>query len=330
MWKFEPVSEDDFHIVTGAAGFVGRALVKRLLDGGVSVFGFDNLCRGRLENIAEFAAEARFSFQKLDASERDAVDNVFVEAMRGRDPARTTVWHMAANSDIPAGVNDPNIDLRDTFATTFNTVHAMRHAGLKKLAFASSSAIYGALQNELREDSGPLFPISNYGAMKLASEAVISAAVESHLERAWIYRFPNVVGAFATHGVIYDFARKLRRDSSSLEVLGDGNQQKAYLLVDELVDAMLLIRDEAREAVNCFNIGPSDDGATVRFIAEEMIRVAAPQAKIRYTGGAKGWPGDVPKFAYSTQKLKALGWSPRLSSSDAIRIAIPLIWKESA
>ena len=323
------MTENDLHIVTGAAGFVGRCLVKRLLDAGGIVIGLDNFCRGTQHNIAEFLPNSRFSIVRVDLSDCTALDAAMARAIAHHDVASTTVWHMAANSDIPAGVSDTGIDLRDTFMTTYNVVHLMRKYGLKKLAFASTSAVYGPLESELHEDIGPLFPISNYGAMKLGSEGIVSAAVESFLEQAWIYRFPNVIGPFATHGVIYDFSRKLRRNASELEVLGDGNQQKAYLLVDELVDAMLFIRHQAKDRINCFNIGPADEGVTVRFIAEETVRVAAPNATIRYTGGAKGWVGDVPKFTYSSRKLMRLGWTPKTASADAIRAAVPVIWKES-
>ena len=319
----------EFHIVTGAAGFIGRCLIKRLLATGAEVAGFDNLCRGTLKNIAEFAAEPRFQFTRADVADAGALQAGFAAAMAGKDPKATTVWHLAANSDIPAGVKDPAVDLRDTFMTTYCVAHTMGKFGLKKIAFASTSAVYGALKEPLHEAIGPLFPIANYGAMKLASEAVITAAVESHLAQAWIFRFPNVIGGFATHGVIYDFSRKLRRDPNKLVVLGNGRQQKAYLLVDELVDAMLFVKAHASERINCFNVGPADEGVTVRFIAEETARVAAPGAVIEYTGGDRGWIGDVPKFVYSTHKLNALGWTPRLSSADAIRAAVPQIWSES-
>lgn len=320
----------NLHIITGAAGFIGRCLAKRLLDAGSTVVGFDNLCRGTRANVAEFEGNPRFSLTLVDCADAAAFETALTGALQGHDLTDAMVWHLAANSDIPAGVKDSEIDFRDTFLTSYNTVNAMRRRGLKKIAFASTSAVYGPIETTLHEDIGPLFPISNYGAMKLASEAVISAGVESFLEQAWIYRFPNVIGPYATHGVIYDFARKLRRDPSGLEVLGDGNQQKAYLLVDELVDAMQFIRDNAHGRLNYFNIGPIDDGVTVRFISEEMIKAASPGAAIRYTGGAKGWVGDVPKFTYSTAKLAALGWKPRIGSAEAIRTAIPQIWAESA
>jgi UDP-glucose 4-epimerase len=235
---------------------------------------------------------------------------------------------MVANSDIAAGVADPNVDLKDTFLSTFNLLAAMREARIRTIAFASTSAVYGVHEQTLEETTGPLFPISNYGAMKLASEALISAAVESYLERAWIFRFPNVIGPRATHGIIFDLLTKLARQPADLEVLGDGTQQKPYLHVSELVEAMLWICEHANDPFNWFNIGPPDEGATVKEIAEAVQRQAAPSKPIRFTGGNKGWVGDVPKFRYSIEKLKRLGWSPQLTSRQAVERAVKEIHAE--
>jgi UDP-glucose 4-epimerase len=178
--------------------------------------------------------------------------------------------------------------------------------------------VYGERDTLLEEDSGPMFPISNYGAMKLASEAAIRAAVESGLPRAWIFRFPNVIGSRATHGALYDFVLKLRKDPTQLPVLGNGAQQKPYLHVSELVDAMIFIWEHTSERFSYFNIGPTDEGATVRFIAETAVRLNSPSAVIRYGKDPKGWVGDVPKFKYSVKKLRNLGWSPTLDSNQAV------------
>jgi UDP-glucose 4-epimerase len=229
---------------------------------------------------------------------------------------------MAANSDIRAGVTDPDVDLNCTFLTTHNLLKVMREHGIPQLAFASTSAIYGVHPGLLHESIGPLFPISNYGAMKLASEAAISAAVEAHLKRAWIFRFPNVVGSRSTHGVIFDFAQKLKKNPGELEVLGDGLQEKPYFHVSELLEAMLFIVERATEPLNCFNIGTAETITTVRYIAEAVVKRQSPGAKIRYTGGSKGWVGDVPKFNYSIEKLRKLGWSPRLTSNQAVDRAV--------
>jgi UDP-glucose 4-epimerase len=320
---------NSIHLITGAAGFIGRCLSKRLTDSGAFVAGIDNLSRGTLRNIEAFHSSPNFFFRQAEITDYDAFLKASDEALQWMPEGPVTVWHLAANSDIQAGVRDPAVDLRDTFLTTFNTLRMMRERKLTRIAFASTSAVYGPLAGPLSEDAGPLFPVSGYGAMKLASEASISAAVESFLEHAWIYRFPNVVGAFATHGVIFDFLNKLKKSTSELEVLGNGNQCKPYLLVDELVDAMLFIQEKSRERLNYFNIGPLDEGTTVREIAEEVVSVAAPGAAIRYTGGDKGWVGDVPRFSYSVAKLQKLGWTPTCSSRQAIRSTVESLWQDA-
>ena len=309
-------------LITGVAGFIGSHLADRLLNAGHTVFGVDNLTRGTRRNIASALAHARFVFHECDLADPSALRHLTYR--KNID----TVWHLVANSDIVSGVADPNMDLRDTFLTTFHLLTVMREAGIKRLAFSSTSAVYGVHPDILTEMTGPLFPISNYGAMKLASEGLISAAVEAFLERAWIFRFPNVVGPRATHGIIFDLLKKLRASPGDLEVLGDGTQQKPYLHVSELVDAMILITQRASEPLNCYNIGPADDGTTVSRIAQSIVNQAAPTIPIRYTGGPRGWVGDVPRFRYSVKKLLELGWSAKLSSQEAIERAVAEIHQE--
>lgn len=208
--------------------------------------------------------------------------------------------------------------------TTFSLLESMKALKMGTLHFASSSAIYGNLGGiPLHESIGPLLPISNYGAMKLASEAMISAAVESYLEGANLFRFPNVVGTPATHGVILDLINRLTENPDVLHVLGDGSQQKAYLHVSDLVAAMLTIR--ARKItgkVEVVNIGPVDEGVTVRWIAEQVVARISPGAEIVFGQGNKGWVGDVPRFNYSTNRLQSYGWVPKLGSAAAVTRAI--------
>ena len=311
-------------LITGAAGFIGSHLADRLLRLGFTVFGLDNFSRGTPENLQVARSHPAFHFEKVDIADFDAYRRLLAQM-----PPIDVVWHLVANSDIQAGVADANVDLKDTFQTTFNTLQLMRTHQIKRLAFASSSAVYGVHTAPLTEDTGPLFPISNYGAMKLASEALISAAVESYLERAWIFRFPNVIGPRATHGVIYDLLTKLSKDPPDLEVLGDGSQQKPYLHVSELIDAMLKIVASATAPLNWFNIGPPDEGATVAQIASAVLRQAAPSKSIRYTGNSsKGWVGDVPRFRYSIEKLAQLGWKPACTSVQAVERAVAEIYQE--
>jgi UDP-glucose 4-epimerase len=308
-------------LITGVAGFVGCNLAASLLARGRMVAGLDNLSLGTERNIESIRKDRNFVFEVVDLADLES----YRHALRALHARRriAEVWHLAASSDIPAGVADPRVDLRDTFMTTFNTLLLMKELEIDTIAFSSSSAVYGDQgERELAEDTGPLFPISNYGAMKLASEASISASLESFLKQAFVFRFPNVVGVPATHGVILDFIRKLKATPGSLAVLGDGTQRKSYLHVDELVEAMLFIRDNCRDPLGYFNIGANDEGVTVRSIAETVVQRVAPGARISYGQGDRGWVGDVPRFRFSVAKLSSLGWQPRLGSADAVRKAV--------
>lgn len=320
------MSKPQKFLVTGAAGFIGSHLVDALLARGATVVGIDNLKLGKRENLAAALKNPRCRFFQADINDLSATGKMIAEETAAAP--FDAVWHLAANSDIRAGVADPDVDFRDTFLTTHSVLKLAREHKIPRLAFASTSAIYGDLKRKLTEDIGPLFPISNYGAMKLASEAAISAATESFLERAWIFRFPNVVGSRATHGAIFDFVHKLLKNPAELEVLGDGTQEKPYFHVADLIDAMLFITGNAPDKLNFYNIGTSDSVTNVRYLAETTIRFAAPGAKIRFTGGNRGWVGDVPKVDYSVEKLQKLGWSPRLTSNAAVDRAVAEIVAE--
>jgi UDP-glucose 4-epimerase len=308
--------------VLGGAGFIANTLIFELLASGKTVVAVDSLIRGSQKYLDRFTYSDRFAFIKKDLADRTECTAAFDFAAKFGEIEE--VWHLAANSDIPAGVANSDIDIRDTFQTTSEILKAMKVKGAKNLYFASSSAIYGDLGDRvLHEEIGPLLPISNYGAMKLASEALISAAAEDYLNRVCIFRFPNVVGIPATHGVIFDFVNKLKINSASLEVLGNGTQQKSYLHASDLVSAMCTV--SARKCdpkVNVLNIGPIDEGVTVKWIAEQVVKRVSPQAAIHYGLGNKGWVGDVPKFNYSTDKLQSYGWRPKLRSDGAIVRAV--------
>lgn len=299
-------------LIIGGAGFIGSVLVKTMLEDNADIVVIDKLSLGSVDYIDISKVE----FHQIDINNIEQV----LEVLQGKKIDE--VWHLAANSDIPAGVEDMNVDLDDTFMSTVSTLKIMKAIECKKLYFASSSAVYGFNENKLHEDIGPLLPISNYGAMKLSSEALISASLESFLDKVCIYRFPNVVGVPATHGVILDFIKKLKKNMSILEVLGNGNQQKTYLHVSELVEAMLFINHNTNNGMNYFNIGAMDDGVFVKQIAEETTKVVSPEAKINYQKTDRGWVGDVPRFYYSVEKLKNLGWSPKMSSLEAIQKAV--------
>jgi UDP-glucose 4-epimerase len=302
-------------LISGGAGFIGPNLIKHLAARKRDVVVVDNFSRGRRENL-----DPGMAVIAADLSRPDSIDAV-TAALDGRPV--TEIWHLAANSDIPAGVEDSRVDLRDTFLSTFHLLELTRRLGTRRFFFASSSAVYGDWgDKQISETLGPLLPISNYGAMKLASEAQISAAAESFVDCAGIFRFPNVVGTPATHGVLLDFVHKLKRDPSRLDVLGDGTQQKAYLHVSDLVDAMCLAGARQTERRAVLNIGPVDDGVTVRWIAEQVCARVAPTARIVFGQGNKGWVGDVPRFRYATERIHALGWHPTMDSQAAVLRAI--------
>jgi UDP-glucose 4-epimerase len=228
-------------------------------------------------------------------------------------------YHLAANSDIQKGGKDPSIDRRDTFETTAAVLDAMRKYEVKELLFASTSAVYGDKQGALKEDTGDLRPVSYYGAAKLASEAFISAYAAMNGLAANIIRFPNVVGSRLTHGAVFDFIAKLRRNPKELEILGDGKQDKPYIYVADLIDAMLSMK--YAPGVEIFNAGV-DTSTTVRRIADIVCEeMGLRDVEYKFTGGAAGWLGDVPKFKYDLSKIHAFGWTAKHTSDEAVRLA---------
>jgi len=306
-------------LVTGGAGFIGSHLCDRLRAQGDEVWCVDNLHLGRRRNIAHLEKSNGFHFLEQDVNKRDELGALFADAKFD------AVFHLAANSDIAAGSADTELDFRLNEQTTTAVLDAMHRHGTRRLFFASTSAIFGEAQAVLAEDYGPLAPISFYGASKLAAEAYISTYVHLFDLSAVVLRFPNVVGERATHGVIYDFLRKLEQNPRELEVLGDGHQTKPYLYVADLVDAILLAWEKSSGALSVYHAAGIGE-TSVREIAE-IVRAAAGRTDttIRYTGGDRGWPGDVPRFRYDISRLQALGWQPKRHSTDAVRHAVERI-----
>jgi UDP-glucose 4-epimerase len=302
-------------LVTGGAGFIGSHLDDELLAEGHKVTVVDNLTLGREDNIAHLAGNENFRFIKEDVLHGEPMHKIFEEGQFDM------VYHLAANSDIQRGGKDPLVDYQLTFNTTFHVLQYMKEFGVKKLFFASTSAIFGETSDVLSENYGPLLPVSNYGAGKMASEAFISAFSSTYGIQTWIARFPNVVGERFTHGVIYDFVRKLHRNPEELEVLGNGEQCKPYVYVRDLVEGIQFIIGHAKERFNVYMLG-SDTRTKVKEIAAMVIEEMGLHARIRYTGGDRGWVGDVPEFRYDLTKVNALGWKARHDSNASVRLAI--------
>lgn len=302
-------------LISGGAGFIGSHLCDELLARGYSVVAVDDLSLGRLDNLAVATKSRRFQFVQGDLNDYDTLLALF------RREKFDLVFHLAANSDIAVSRENPLIDYTKTFLTTFNILRCMKETEVKKLVFASTSAIYGETEGRVGEAYGPLVPISHYGAGKLASEAFIDSFTHNYGMQSWIVRFPNVVGGRATHGVIFDFIQRLRRQPGELVVLGDGNQQKPYLYVKDLVGAMLHIQGSATGQVNIYNVGVGS-ATKVSRIAKLVVGQVSPGARITYTGGSRGWIGDVPKFQYDLSRVHRLGWRAAHTSDQAVRKAI--------
>ena len=307
--------------MTGGSGFIGSHLVDKLLaeDNYVSVF--DNLSSGRNEFIKQHFGNPNFKLVEADLLDLNKVK----EAMAGQD----LVFHLAANPDAGLGVENTDLDLKQETIATYHVLEAMRVNKVRKIIFTSSGTIYGETPRiSLPENYGPLFPISLYGAAKLACEALISSFSYLFEIDAWIFRLANIVGKRATHGVIYDFINKLKRNPSVLEILGDGSQRKPYLHVDDCIDGILHGFRNSFDKVNVFNLGCStttDVTTIAKFVCKEM---GLNNVRFKYAGGDRGWPGDVPQVRLDVKKINDLGWRARYTSDDAVKTAIKDILRE--
>jgi UDP-glucose 4-epimerase len=301
--------------VTGGAGFIGSHLADSLMKNGHSVTIYDNLSSGDKRFIQPHLNNNNFSFIKADLLDLKRIKKEIHD--------HDVVFHLAANPHVRLGETQTDLDLNQGIIATYNVLEAMRQNNIRKIVFSSSSVVYGETQEpSLPETYGPTLPISLYGAGKLGAEGLISAFCGTFDFQTWIYRFANVVGSRGTHGVIVDFIEKLRKNSHELEILGDGKQCKPYLYVSDCVDGILFGFTHADEKTNLFNLS-CDTTTTVARIAEMVTEeMGFKNVSFRFTGGIRGWKGDVPRFQLDAQKINKLGWKATLSSDEAVRKAI--------
>jgi UDP-glucose 4-epimerase len=303
------------YFIVGGAGFIGSHFVDRLLatERTRRVTVYDNFSSGQRWHLEQHTSDQRLVVVAADVHDRAKLR----EAMLGHH----TVIHLASNPDIARAVTEPDIDFRAGTELTSSVVEAMRQTGAAAILYASGSGVYGEIgQVEADEDYGPLIPISTYGASKLAGESLLAAYSYMFDMRARAFRFGNVVGRRQTHGVGYDFIRQLRRDPTTLRILGDGTQSKSYIYVDDVVKAVLLADESGSQRYDVFNVA-TGDYITVTEIADvACTAIGLDPADVRYVyaGGDRGWKGDVPIVRLSIDKIRALGWRPTRTSAKAL------------
>jgi UDP-glucose 4-epimerase len=296
--------------VTGAAGFIGSALVDRLLQEEHTVVAYDDYSTGREQFLEQANASPNFSLVEADVLDLPEL----TRAMHGCD----FVFHLAANADVRFGTEHPRKDLEQNTVATFNVLEAMRAAGVRRIAFSSTGSIYGEPEIfPTPEDARFPMQTSLYGASKLAGEGLIQAYCEGFGFQAYIFRFVSILGERYTHGHVFDFYQSLKSNPNELRVLGDGHQRKSYLYVQDCIDAILVAIQRAEDRVNIFNLG-ADEFCEVNNSIGWITSHLGVMPKLTYTGGKRGWIGDSPFIFLDCSKIRALGWQPKLSIKDGV------------
>jgi UDP-glucose 4-epimerase len=302
--------------LVGGAGFIGSHFVDRLLADGVAegVTVFDNFSSGRRWHLDQHESDPRLMVVEGDVRDLESL----ARAMEGHE----VVIHLASNPDIARAATEPAVDFDLGTLLTHHVVEAARRVSAGRILYASGSGVYGDLgQTEADEDWGPLLPISTYGASKLAGESLICSYCFMFGLSGVSFRFGNVVGPRQTHGVGFDFVRKLAADPSRLEIMGDGSQSKSYIHVDDIVDAVLTAHREAPEPYTAYNVATGDylTVAEIADLAAESLELDVGEVRYEFTGGNRGWRGDVPVVRLNTDRIRAFGWRPSRSSRQAIQ-----------
>ena len=302
--------------VTGGAGFIGSHVVDLLVSAGCEVTVWDNLSLSTGKNIKKYIEEGKINFIKEDLLNLDSL----TEAMAGHD----IVWHLAANTDIPSGFKKHRIDLENDVIATWNVLEAMVKNDIKELLFSSTGAVYGErIEGLFKESSGPLVPVSLYGAGKIGSEAFISAFCGLFGIKAWIFRFGNVIGERTNHGIIFDFIAKLNKDPKNLEILGTGKGEKNYFMVEECIHGMLYTYSTVKTGPFpiLVNLGTDSTSEVMKIAGIIIEELGLKDVKYSFTGTPKGWPGDQPVVLLDTSKIHQLGWYAKRTSDEAVRVA---------
>jgi len=307
-------------LVTGGAGFIGSHLVDRLVNEGFVVRVLDNFSSGGIDNIKH--NPDRVEVLKGDLKDPDTV----LKAVKYVG----VVFHFAANPEVRVSTIKPEVHFKENVVATFNLLEAVRKVGVGQLIFASSSSVYGEPESIPVNEDAPMRPVSVYGASKAACESLIHAYTRLYGVRAVVLRYANVVGQRLQHGVVYDFIVKLLKQPEELEILGDGKQVRSYIHVSDAVEATLTAWRNMRSEFEVYNVG-SEDWITVNQVARIVASVMGlKNVEFVYKPvlHGVGWPGDVKRIALAIEKLKALGWKPKMNSAQAIKEAAKSIVEE--
>ena len=304
-------------LVTGAAGFIGSNLVDRLLGDGHEVVGFDNFSTGQERFLESAGRSSRFHLERGDLLHPTSLS----VAMRGVD----LVFHLAANADVRFGLEHPRKDLEQNTIATANVLEAMREAGVRRICFSSTGSVYGEPEVFPTPETAP-FPVqtSLYAASKLAAEGMIAAYAEGYGMQAFLFRFVSILGERYTHGHVFDFYRQLKAHPQYLEVLGNGHQRKSYLYVQDCIDAMLTAVANAGAKVNVLNLGQSEY-CEVNDSIGWISACLGVQPELRYAGGERGWVGDSPFIFLDCSRMRALGWTPRMSIREGVERTVAFL-----
>lgn len=299
-------------LVTGGAGFIGSHLCRKLAEIGNHVVAVDNLSQGEVDLIKDLLDKDGFNFVEADVFDSDKMHYLF------KHGHFDIVYHMVANTNVQKGGVSPLLDIRETLSSTIEVLNYVAQYGVKKFIFASSSTVYGTMDEVMRESSAHLQPISFYGAAKLAGEAFASAFSSMYGIQMWVVRLSNVVGSDSTHGIVHDIKKKLQQDTKELHLLGDGTQAKPFIHVDDVVEGILHAIKKLTDQYNVIQVG-NEQQISMREVAEIILKELNLDTKIIFSDTATTWAGDVGRYRYDVTKLKSLGWAPKWNTKEAIR-----------
>lgn len=304
------------YAVIGGAGFIGSHFVDHLTINHHEVKVIDNLCSGTISRIEQHLNLSNFHFKHLNVEDTASL----AHELKGIE----VVIHLASNPNISRAAIDPRIDFVQGTVLTESILEAARDVGVSRILYASGSGVYGDAGTEFSKEDSAIKPISTYGASKAASEHLLKAYSHMFGIRSLAFRFANVVGSRQTHGVGYDFLNRLQKDPSRLHILGNGKQSKSYVHVSDIVQGVLLASEKVGLDFDVFNLSTPDfvDVNDIALIVMRELNIDPQSVEVTYSGGDRGWKADVPVVRIDAKKILGLGWAPKYSSYEAIRLSV--------